>query len=109
MKTCLCRVTGIRRWRTGTPTAFSCASSSLLPVGVRDRNGVFRVAFRIRTLHARLLEKDAVIKVLQQRSRWEQGKLEKQGLRLARSFPSINTQTSSAESKGEPPRTHFMG
>lgn len=57
--------------------------------------------FRIRALHAQLLEKDAVIKVLQQRSRWEQGKLEKQGLRLARSVPSINTETSSAESKGE--------
>lgn len=48
-------------------------------------------------LHAQLLEKDAVIKVLQQRSRWEQGKLERQGLRLARSVPSIST----AESKGE--------
>lgn len=42
-----------------------------------------------------------MIKVLQQRSRWEQGKLEKQGLRLARSVPSINTVASSSESKGE--------
>uniref|UniRef100_A0A3B4VHC3 Angiomotin like 2a n=1 Tax=Seriola dumerili TaxID=41447 RepID=A0A3B4VHC3_SERDU len=56
---------------------------------------------RIRALHAQLLEKDAVVKVLQQRSRWEQGKLEKQGLRLARSAPSINTVTSSMESKGK--------
>ncbi|KAM9358073.1 angiomotin-like 2a isoform 2-T2 [Symphorus nematophorus] len=56
---------------------------------------------RIRVLHAQLLEKDAVIKVLQQRSRWEQGKLEKQGLRLARSVPSINTVSSSTESKGK--------
>ncbi|KAI3369071.1 hypothetical protein L3Q82_026033 [Scortum barcoo] len=54
---------------------------------------------RIRALHAQLLEKDAVIKVLQQRSRWEQGKLERQGLRLARSVPSINTAASSTESK----------
>ncbi|XP_028260250.1 angiomotin-like 2a isoform X2 [Parambassis ranga] len=54
---------------------------------------------RIRALHAQLLEKDAVIKVLQQRSRWEQGKL---GLRPARSVPSINTATnSSTESKGK--------
>ncbi|KAM3619907.1 uncharacterized protein V6R79_015664 [Siganus canaliculatus] len=53
---------------------------------------------RIRVLHAQLLEKDAVIKVLQQRSRCEQGKLEKQGLRLARSVPSINTVSSSTES-----------
>ncbi|XP_035509338.1 angiomotin-like 2a [Morone saxatilis] len=56
---------------------------------------------RIRALHAHLLEKDAVIKVLQQRSRLEQGRLEKQGLRLARSVPSINTVTSSTESKGK--------
>ncbi|XP_054458561.1 angiomotin-like 2a isoform X2 [Anoplopoma fimbria] len=56
---------------------------------------------RIRALHAQLLEKDAVIKVIQQRSRWEQGKLERQGLRLARSVPSINTVTSSIESKGK--------
>ncbi|XP_040896600.1 angiomotin-like 2a isoform X2 [Toxotes jaculatrix] len=56
---------------------------------------------RIRALHAQLLEKDAVIKVLQQRSRWEQGKLEKQGLRPARSVPSINTVSSSTQSKGK--------
>lgn len=36
-----------------------------------------------------------MIKVLQQRSRWEQGRLEQQGLRLARSVPSINTVASS--------------
>ncbi|KAF1386236.1 hypothetical protein PFLUV_G00116070 [Perca fluviatilis] len=56
---------------------------------------------RIRALHAQLLEKDAVIKVIQQRSRWEQGRLERQGLRLARSVPSINTVASSTESKGK--------
>ncbi|KAG7514306.1 hypothetical protein JOB18_030346 [Solea senegalensis] len=56
---------------------------------------------RIRALHAQLLEKDAVIKVLQQRSRLEQGRLEKQGLRLARSVPSINTATGSTEPKGK--------
>ena len=44
------------------------------------------VCCRIRALHAQLLEKDAVIKVLAQRSRREQ-----QGLRPARSVPSINT------------------
>nr|XP_020465726.1 angiomotin-like protein 2 isoform X2 [Monopterus albus] len=54
---------------------------------------------RIRALHAQLLEKDAMIKVLQQRSKWEQGKLER-GLRLARSVPSINIVSSSMKSKG---------
>ncbi|XP_017279060.1 angiomotin-like 2a isoform X2 [Kryptolebias marmoratus] len=56
---------------------------------------------RIRVLHAELLEKDAVIKVLQHRSKWEQGRLERQGLRLARSVPTINTITCGAETKGE--------
>ncbi|KAA8589752.1 hypothetical protein FQN60_013117 [Etheostoma spectabile] len=56
---------------------------------------------RIHALHAQLLEKDAVIKVIQQRSRWEQGRLERQGLRLARSVPSINTVTSNTECKGK--------
>uniref|UniRef100_A0A3B4B1E1 Angiomotin C-terminal domain-containing protein n=1 Tax=Periophthalmus magnuspinnatus TaxID=409849 RepID=A0A3B4B1E1_9GOBI len=56
---------------------------------------------RIRALHAQLLEKDAVIKVLHQRSKLEQGRLEKQGLRLARSVPSINTVSSSTEIKGQ--------
>ncbi|CAL9695925.1 unnamed protein product [Knipowitschia caucasica] len=60
---------------------------------------------RIRALHAQLLEKDAVIKILHQRSRLEQGRLEKQGrlenqgLRLARSVPSINTVFVSSELK----------
>ncbi|KAL6108528.1 amotl2 [Pungitius sinensis] len=56
---------------------------------------------RIRALHAQLLEKDAVIKVIQQRSRWEQGRLENQGLRLARSVPSIHTVSSIMERKGK--------
>ncbi|KAJ8277068.1 hypothetical protein GJAV_G00071120 [Gymnothorax javanicus] len=46
---------------------------------------------RIRALHARLLEKDAVIKVLQQRSRKDQVKVEQQSLRPAKSVPSICT------------------
>ncbi|XP_037530947.1 angiomotin-like 2a isoform X2 [Nematolebias whitei] len=55
---------------------------------------------RIRVLHAQLLEKDAVIKVLQQRSKWEQGRPERQGLRPARSVPTIPTMTCSADTKG---------
>lgn len=42
-----------------------------------------------------------MIKVLQQRSRLEQSKPEKQGLRSARSVPSINIATGGMESKGE--------
>ncbi|KAM9831294.1 angiomotin-like 2a [Neosynchiropus ocellatus] len=56
---------------------------------------------RIRALHAQLLEKDAVIKVFQQRSRWEQSKPEKAGMRLAMSVPSINTMARGAECKGK--------
>ncbi|KAJ3600085.1 hypothetical protein NHX12_034037 [Muraenolepis orangiensis] len=43
---------------------------------------------RIRALHSQLLEKDAVIQVLQQRSKWESGRPERLGLRLARSVPA---------------------
>ncbi|XP_051563440.1 angiomotin-like 2a [Myxocyprinus asiaticus] len=51
---------------------------------------------RIRALYGQLLEKDAIIKVLQHRSRREQGRPET-GLRPARSVPSINTvETASA-------------
>ncbi|KAG2463274.1 angiomotin-like 2a [Polypterus senegalus] len=46
---------------------------------------------RIRALHAQILEKDAAIKVLQQRSRREQGKGDQPVLRPAKSVPSIAT------------------
>ncbi|XP_055797120.1 angiomotin-like 2a isoform X2 [Salvelinus fontinalis] len=47
---------------------------------------------RVRALHSQLLEKDAVIRVLQQRSGREQNRLEHQALRPARSVPSISTE-----------------
>lgn len=61
------------------------------------------VLTRIRALYAKLLEKDAMIKVLQERSRREQARPELAGLRPARSVPSINTvaTTTSARPKGE--------
>ncbi|XP_010901246.2 angiomotin-like 2a [Esox lucius] len=49
---------------------------------------------RIRVLHSQLLEKDAVIRLLQQRSRREQNRLEQQALRPARSVPIISTAAS---------------
>ncbi|KPP60770.1 angiomotin-like protein 1-like [Scleropages formosus] len=49
---------------------------------------------RIKNLHAQIIEKDAMIKVLQQRSRKEQGKAEPTPLRPARSVPSISVATS---------------
>uniref|UniRef100_A0A4W3IQU0 Angiomotin like 1 n=1 Tax=Callorhinchus milii TaxID=7868 RepID=A0A4W3IQU0_CALMI len=45
---------------------------------------------RIKNLHAQLIEKDAMIKVLQQRSRREPGKIESGSLRSARSVSSIS-------------------
>ncbi|KAI5109329.1 angiomotin-like 2a, partial [Silurus meridionalis] len=58
---------------------------------------------RIRALYAKLLEKDAMIKVLQERSRREQARPELIGLRPARSVPSINiiNTTSAARPKGK--------
>lgn len=48
---------------------------------------------RIKNLHAQIIEKDAMIKVLQQRSRKEQGRAEATPLRPARSVPSISAAT----------------
>ncbi|XP_044290142.1 angiomotin-like protein 2 [Varanus komodoensis] len=44
---------------------------------------------RLKTLHAQILEKDAVIKVLQQRSRKDPSKVHQGSLRPAKSVPSI--------------------
>ncbi|XP_036410443.1 angiomotin-like 2a [Megalops cyprinoides] len=46
---------------------------------------------RIRALYAQILEKDAMINVLQQRSRREQARAEQPCLRPAKSVPSIST------------------
>ncbi|XP_027002997.2 angiomotin-like 2a [Tachysurus fulvidraco] len=58
---------------------------------------------RIRALYAKLLEKDAMIKVLQERSRREQARPEVACLRPARSVPSINTiaTTTTSQPKGK--------
>ncbi|XP_038617863.1 angiomotin-like protein 1 isoform X1 [Tachyglossus aculeatus] len=45
--------------------------------------------YTIKNLHAKIIEKDAMIKVLQQRSRRDPGKTDASGLRPARSVPSI--------------------
>ncbi|XP_019385860.1 PREDICTED: angiomotin-like protein 1 isoform X3 [Crocodylus porosus] len=48
---------------------------------------------RIKNLHAKIIEKDAMIKVLQQRSRKDPGKTDTASLRPARSVPSIAAAT----------------
>uniref|UniRef100_H0ZRF8 Angiomotin like 1 n=1 Tax=Taeniopygia guttata TaxID=59729 RepID=H0ZRF8_TAEGU len=45
--------------------------------------------YTIKNLHAKIIEKDAMIKVLQQRSRKDPGKADSTSLRPARSVPSI--------------------
>jgi len=49
--------------------------------------------FTIKNLHAKIIEKDAMIKVLQQRSRKDAGKTDSSSLRPARSVPSIAAAT----------------
>lgn len=51
--------------------------------------------FTIKNLHAKIIEKDAMIKVLQQRSRKDAGKTDSSSLRPARSVPSIAAATGS--------------
>lgn len=47
----------------------------------------------IKNLHAKIIERDAMIKVLQQRSRKDTGKADSSSLRPARSVPSIAAAT----------------
>ncbi|KYO43039.1 angiomotin isoform A [Alligator mississippiensis] len=49
--------------------------------------------YTIKNLHAKIIEKDAMIKVLQQRSRKDPGKTDTASLRPARSVPSIAAAT----------------
>ncbi|NXX48039.1 AMOL1 protein, partial [Tricholaema leucomelas] len=49
--------------------------------------------YTIKNLHAKIIEKDAMIKVLQQRSRKDPGKVDSASLRPARSVPSIAAAT----------------
>ncbi|XP_075273670.1 angiomotin-like protein 1 isoform X3 [Opisthocomus hoazin] len=49
--------------------------------------------YTIKNLHAKIIEKDAMIKVLQQRSRKDLGKADSSSLRPARSVPSIAAAT----------------
>ncbi|XP_036114872.1 angiomotin-like protein 1 isoform X2 [Molossus molossus] len=49
--------------------------------------------YTIKNLHAKIIEKDAMIKVLQQRSRKDAGKTDSSSLRPARSVPSIAAAT----------------
>ncbi|XP_067842463.1 angiomotin-like protein 1 isoform X2 [Heptranchias perlo] len=60
---------------------------------VAEATGLNCISNRIKNLHAQLIEKDAMIKVLQQCSRKEPGKTEPGSLRLARSISSMSGST----------------
>uniref|UniRef100_F7C9B9 Angiomotin-like protein 2 n=1 Tax=Ornithorhynchus anatinus TaxID=9258 RepID=F7C9B9_ORNAN len=59
---------------------------------------------RLKALHAQILEKDAVIKVLQQRSRRDPGKAAQGSLRPAKSVPSIFAASAAPGWQGAPSR-----
>ncbi|XP_004588384.2 angiomotin-like protein 2 isoform X2 [Ochotona princeps] len=67
------------------PSPSSSFNEGLLAGGHRHQ----QMESRLKVLHAQILEKDAVIKVLQQRSRREPGKATPGSLRPAKSVPSI--------------------
>lgn len=67
------------------PSPSSSFNEGLLAGGHRQQE----MESRLKVLHAQILEKDAVIKVLQQRSRREPGKAAQGALRPAKSVPSI--------------------
>lgn len=74
---------------------------------------------RIRALYAQILEKDAVIKILNQRLHQDQGRKDEQtpqaslnkataSLRPATSTPSISTTTTTTKTRGEQPVRHLL-
>ncbi|XP_019603815.2 angiomotin-like protein 2 isoform X1 [Rhinolophus sinicus] len=67
------------------PSPSSSFNEGLLAGGHRHQE----MESRLKVLHAQILEKDAVIKVLQQRSRKDPGKATQGSLRPAKSVPSI--------------------
>lgn len=67
------------------PSPSSSFNEGLLPGNHRHQE----MESRLKVLHAQILEKDAVIKVLQQRSRKDPGKATQGTLRPAKSVPSI--------------------
>ncbi|XP_077899469.1 angiomotin-like protein 2 isoform X2 [Ictidomys tridecemlineatus] len=67
------------------PSPSSSFNEGLLAGGHRHQE----MESRLKVLHAQILEKDAVIKVLQQRSRKDPGKAPQGSLRPAKSVPSI--------------------
>ncbi|XP_006907291.1 angiomotin-like protein 2 isoform X1 [Pteropus alecto] len=67
------------------PSPSSSFNEGLLAGGHRHQE----MESRLKVLHAQILEKDAVIKVLQQRSRRDPGKAAQGSLRPAKSVPSI--------------------
>ncbi|XP_020021315.1 angiomotin-like protein 2 [Castor canadensis] len=67
------------------PSPSSSFNEGLLAGGHRQQE----MESRLKVLHAQILEKDAVIKVLQQRSRKDPGKATQGSLRPAKSVPSI--------------------
>lgn len=67
------------------PSPSSSFNEGLLTGGHRHQE----MESRLKVLHAQILEKDAVIKVLQQRSRKDPGKTTQSSLRPAKSVPSI--------------------
>lgn len=101
MRTCCWPAPSTRRWRTGRPTsleAFSptsvcCALVTLCPHPPRPLWLLSQLLpfllSRLKVLHAQILEKDAIIKVLQQRSRRDPSKALQGSLRPAKSVPSV--------------------
>ncbi|XP_046531219.1 angiomotin-like protein 2 isoform X1 [Equus quagga] len=67
------------------PSPSSSFNEGLLAGGHRHQE----MESRLKVLHAQILEKDAVIKVLQQRSRKDPGKATQGSLRSAKSVPSL--------------------
>ncbi|XP_048190568.1 angiomotin-like protein 2 [Perognathus longimembris pacificus] len=83
------------------PSPSSSFNEGLLAGGHRHQE----MESRLKVLHAQILEKDAVIKVLQQRSRKDPGKTIQGSLRPAKSVPSIFAAAAGTQGWQGPPAT----
>lgn len=118
MRTCQLLTTEIRKWRTGAYINLvsfkGITFTNRFPdIRLLTRFCHFLLCVRIRALYAQILEKDAVIKILNQRLHQDQGRKNEQSprtnllnkaaasLRPATSTPSISTTSVITKSRGE--------
>lgn len=116
------QTTEIKKWRTGACPFMKCPGFFLeIILAMLPILTFFLFWIRIRALYAQILEKDAVIKILNQRLHQDQGRKDEQSphtnllnkaassLRPATSTPSISSpRTTTTKTRGEALGHHLL-